>query len=98
MPRSLMLLCFPVMRAAQAVPPPPKLPAPPGFRVMIVPDMEGMGSAVDIHEVIAGNEGEQYRTLTSDDYWNVFRGLLTREVNAVITGARAAGAGSFVVN
>jgi D-amino peptidase len=65
--------------------------------VLIVPDMEGMGSAVDIHEVIAGNEGEQYRTLTSDDYWNRFRGLLTQEVNAVITGARGAGAGSFVV-
>lgn len=65
---------------------------------MIIPDMEGMGSAVDIHEVIAGNEGEQYRTLTSPDYWDVFRGLLTREVNAVISGARGAGAGSFVVN
>jgi D-amino peptidase len=65
---------------------------------MIIPDMEGMGSAVDIHEVIAGNEGEQYRTLTSDDYWNRFRGLLTQEVNAVIAGARGAGAGSFVVN
>jgi D-amino peptidase len=65
---------------------------------MIIPDMEGMGSAVDIHEVIAGNEGEQYRTLTSDDYWNRYRGLLTQEVNAVITGARTAGAGSFVVN
>lgn len=57
-----------------------------------------MGSAVDIHEVIAGNEGEQYRTLTSDDYWNRFRSLLTQEVNAVIAGARGAGARSFVVN
>lgn len=65
---------------------------------MIIPDMEGMGSAVDVHEVIAGNEGEQYRTLTSDDYWNRFRGLLTKEVNSVIAGARTAGAGSFVVN
>jgi len=96
--RLLVLLCFPMLLAAQAAPPLPKLPPPTGFRVMIVPDMEGMGSAVDIHEVIAGNEGEQYRTLTSADYWDVFRGLLTREVNAVITGARAAGAGSFVVN
>jgi hypothetical protein len=31
----------------------------------MVPDMEGMGSAVDIHEVIAGNEGERYKELTS---------------------------------
>src|SRR5882672_3584916 len=96
-------ICFPVLLAAQApsvtTPPTlPRLPPPDGFRVMIIPDMEGMGSAVDIHEVIAGNEGEQYRTLTSDDYWQRFRGLLTQEVNAAIAGARAAGAGSFVVN
>jgi D-amino peptidase len=77
---------------------PPHLPPPHGFRVFIVPDMEGMGSAVDIHEVIAGNEGEQYKTLTSPDYWDHFRGLLTREVNAAIAGARLAGARSFVVN
>ena len=79
---------------------PPKLPPPNAgaFRVLIIPDMEGMGSAVDIHEVIAGNEGEQYRTLTSDDYWQRFRGLLTQEVNATIAGARSAGARSFVVN
>jgi D-amino peptidase len=76
----------------------PKLPPPQGFRVLIIPDMEGMGSAVDIHEVIAGNEGEQYRALTIDDYWQRFRGLLTQEVNAVIAGARGAGARSFVVN
>lgn len=100
--RYLVPLLFPAVLAAQTPPTtppnPPKLPAPSGFRVMIIPDMEGMGSAVDIHEVIAGNEGEQYRTLTSDDYWNRFRGLLTQEVNAVITGARGGGAGSFVVN
>ncbi len=77
---------------------PPQLPPPHGFRVFIVPDMEGMGSAVDIHEVIAGNEGERYRTLTSPDYWDHFRDLLTREVNATIAGARLAGARSFVVN
>ena len=83
-----------------AAPPAPKLPAPDAgaFRVLIIPDMEGMGSAVDIHEVIAGNEGEQYRTLTSDDYWQRFRGLLTQEVNAAIAGARSGGARSFVVN
>ena len=75
-----------------------QLPHEPGFRVFIVPDMEGMGSAVDIHEVIAGNEGERYKELTSPDYWDRFRLLLTREVNATIRGARSAGARSFVVN
>ena len=75
-----------------------QLPQEPGFRVFIVPDMEGMGSAVDIHEVIAGNEGERYKELTSPDYWDRFRLLLTQEVNATIRGARSAGARSFVVN
>ena len=56
------------------------VPHEAGFRVFIVPDMEGMGSAVDIHEVIAGNEGERYKTLTSPDYWERFRLLLTKEV------------------
>jgi D-amino peptidase len=60
--------------------------------------MEGMGSAVGIREVIAGNEGERYRDRTSTDYWNHYRGLLTEEANAAISGARAAGARSFVVN
>lgn len=94
------LLCAPCSLLSAQSPPytPPHLPPPHGFRVFIVPDMEGMGSAVDIHEVIAGNEGEQYKTLTSPDYWDHFRGLLTREVNAAIAGARLAGARSFVVN
>jgi D-amino peptidase len=89
-----------LLLAVQTPPVAPRLPPPDAgaFRVLIIPDMEGMGSAVDIHEVIAGNEGEQYRTLTSDDYWQRFRGLLTQEVNAVIAGARGAGARSFVVN
>ena len=93
-----LLLLLAVQTPAAA--PAPKLPPPDAgaFRVLIIPDMEGMGSAVDIHEVIAGNEGEQYRLLTSDDYWHRFRGLLTQEVNAVITGARGSGARSFVVN
>jgi len=75
-----------------------QIPHEPGFRVFIVPDMEGMGSAVDIHEVIAGNEGERYKELTGPDYWDRFRLLLTREVNATIRGARSAGARSFIVN
>ena len=75
-----------------------RLPHAEGFRVFLVPDMEGMGSAVDAHEYIAGVEGERYRTLTSSDYWDRFRSLLTQEVNATIAGARKAGARDFVVN
>jgi D-amino peptidase len=100
------LLCLASVLHAQTPPPPPssapfrdkQIPHEVGFRVFIVPDMEGMGSAVDIHEVIAGNEGERYKNLTSPDYWDRFRLLLTREVNATIRGARLAGARSFVVN
>ncbi len=100
------LLCLPSALHAQAIPNPAhtalfrakQIPPEAGFRVFIVPDMEGMGSAVDIREVIAGNEGERYKTLTSPDYWDRFRLLLTREVNATIRGARLAGARSFVVN
>jgi D-amino peptidase len=91
---------------AQTQPPPPssalfrdkQIPHEGGFRVFIVPDMEGMGSAVDIHEVIAGNEAPRYKDLTGPDYWDRFRLLLTKEVNATIRGARLAGARSFVVN
>src|SRR3954469_10027691 len=100
------MLCLASLLQAQNPPPPPtsapfrdkQIPHEPGFRVFLVPDMEGMGSAVDIHEVIAGNEGERYKELTSPDYWDRFRLLLTREVNATIRGARSAGARSFVVN
>lgn len=75
-----------------------QVPHEAGFRVFIVPDMEGMGSSVDVHEIIAGNEGERFKTLTGPDYWDRFRLLLTQEVNATIRGARRAGARSFVVN
>ena len=99
------MLCLASLLQAQTPPPPSsapfrdkQIPHEPGFRVFLVPDMEGMGSAVDIHEVIAGNEGERYKELTSPDYWDRFRLLLTREVNATIRGARSAGATSFVVN
>jgi D-amino peptidase len=100
------LLCLAATLNAQTAAPPPssapfrdkQIPHEAGFRVFIVPDMEGMGSAVDIHEVIAGNEGERYKELTSPDYWDRFRLLLTQEVNATIRGARMAGARSFVVN
>jgi D-amino peptidase len=75
-----------------------RVPFEPGFRVYFIVDMEGMGSAVHLREVIAGNEGERYRDRTSPDYWNHYRGLLTDETNAAIAGARAGGARSFVVN
>jgi len=78
--------------------PPKRVPPAEGFRVYIVPDMEGMGSTVSAREVIAGNEGERYRDASGPDYWSHFRSLLTQEVNAVIAGARRAGATSFVVN
>jgi D-amino peptidase len=98
------MLCLASLLQAQNPPPSSapfrdkQIPHESGFRVFLVPDMEGMGSAVDIHEVIAGNEGERYKELTSPDYWDRFRLLLTREVNAAIRGARSAGARSFVVN
>ncbi len=75
-----------------------QIPPEAGFRVFIVPDMEGMGSTVDSREVLAGNEGAAYRDRSSPDYWDHFRALVTKEVNATIRGARLAGAGSFVVN
>jgi D-amino peptidase len=75
-----------------------QIPHESGFRVFIVPDMEGMGSAVDSREILAGNEGAAYKDRSSPDYWEHFRSLLTQEVNATIKGARAGGAASFVVN
>lgn len=75
-----------------------QIPHEAGFRVFLVPDMEGMGSAVDGREVLAGNEGAGYRDRSSPDYWDRFRLLLTKEVNATIRGARLGGAASFVVN
>jgi D-amino peptidase len=75
-----------------------QIPHEAGFRVFIVPDMEGMGSAVDSREVLAGNEGAAYKDRSSPDYWDHFRSLLTQEVNATIRGARLGGAQSFVVN
>ncbi len=40
-----------------------QIPHEAGFRVFIVPDMEGMGSAVDSREILAGNEGAAYKDL-----------------------------------
>ena len=75
-----------------------RIPHQPGLRVYLLVDMEGMGSAVKAQEVIAGNEGPAYRDRTGPDYWTHYREMLTEEANAVIRGARAAGAQSFVVN
>jgi len=76
----------------------PRMPAPEGFRVFITTDMEGLASVVFNREIISGWEGERYRTASSPDYWDYFRDLLTRETNAVISGARRGGGRSFVVN
>jgi D-amino peptidase len=75
-----------------------KVPAQEGYRVYLLVDMEGMGSAVKNQEVIAGNEGPAYRDRTGPDYWSHYREMLTQEANAAIRGARAAGARAFVVN
>ena len=74
-----------------------RIPFEPGFRVYIVPDMEGMGSVVTNREIIAGVEGPRYANSSGRDY-DAYRSLLTKEVNAVIAGARSAGARSFVLN
>jgi D-amino peptidase len=75
-----------------------RIPAQPGFRVYVLVDMEGMGSAVKSQEVIAGNEGPAYRERTGPDYWTHYREMLTEEANAAIRGARSGGAQAFVVN
>src|SRR5436853_1514026 len=67
----------------------PKLPPPVGFRVYVVPDMEGMGGVIMGSEV-GGPAGS--------DYWEHYRSLMTQEVNAVIAGARRGGGRDFVVN
>jgi D-amino peptidase len=79
----------------------PRIPAPDGFRLFITTDMEGMASIVANRDIIAGNETQANRDRpgsTSPDYWTYWRDLFTREVNAVIAGARRGGARSFVVN
>ncbi len=75
-----------------------KVPAQDGYRVYLLVDMEGMGTAVKSQEVIAGNEGPSFRERTGPDYWAHYREMLTQETNAAIRGARAAGAAAFVVN
>lgn len=93
----LALLAAPAIVAAQ-MPSAPAVPPPDGVRVYLITDMEGLASVVFNREIISGYEGERYRNQSSQDYWNHYRDLLTREVNAVIAGARRGGARSFVVN
>nr|MBA3761237.1 M55 family metallopeptidase [Gemmatimonadales bacterium] len=63
-----------------------------GFSVYIIADMEGLAGAVrnatEMRPVIRGGTPQHER----------FRQELTEEVNAVISGARAAGATQFIVN
>jgi D-amino peptidase len=100
LPLAFCLSLFAVPLLAQAPPrgAEKRVPFEPGFRVYLLVDMEGMGSAVNGREVIAGTEGEAYKDRGGQDWWNHYRGLLTEETNATIRGARQAGARSFVVN
>jgi len=91
------LLALPASLTAQ-MPQAPPVPPPDGFRVYLITDMEGLASVVFNREIISGYEGERYRDQSSRDYWEHYRDILTREVNAVIGGARRGGARSFVVN
>jgi len=92
---------LPVIPQPRPMPAYPRVPAPVGFRLFITTDMEGMASIVANRDIIAGNETAANRARpgsTSPDYWTHWRDLFTREVNAVIAGARRGGARSFVVN
>ena len=95
---ALLLAPCSLLPAQSDSPQSPRLPPPQGFRVYIVSDMEGLGSVSGVREVIAGTEGENYKNSTSTDYWDFYRDLMTREVNAAINGARQGGARDFVVN
>ena len=95
-PLFLSLVLAPALAAQMPTAPP--VPPPKGFRVYLITDMEGLASVVFNREIISGYEGARYRDQSSRDYWEHYRDLLTREVNAVIAGARRGGARSFVVN
>jgi D-amino peptidase len=68
-----------------------------GYKVFIVPDMEGMTGTVFSREVLSGFEAGCETCRTSPDYER-YRKLLAEDVNAVIEGAREAGATGFTVN
>jgi len=54
---SLLACCAAAALSRRTTYAPPALPPPTAFRVFLVPDMEGMGSAVDIREVIRRDGG-----------------------------------------
>ena len=62
-------------------------PSPPALKVLISADMEGVGG-VSTWSVQAGSKGREYEK---------FRELMTKEVNAAIEGAFAAGATEVLV-
>lgn len=97
---TVMLMVVTGTLAGQALPPgaQKRVPFEPGYAVYLLVDMEGMGSAVNVGEVIAGTEGAAYKERGGRDWWDFYRGMLTEEVNATIAGARTAGAERFVVN
>ncbi len=68
-----------------------------GFKVFIVPDMEGMAGTVFSREVLSGAEAGCTTCTTSPDYER-FRRQMLEDANAVIQGARVAGATAFTVN
>lgn len=70
---------------------------PAGFKVFLVPDMEGMAGTVFPREVLSGAEAGCKTCGTSPDYAR-FRRQMVEDANAVIAGARAAGATEFTVN
>ncbi|MGH7551826.1 MAG: M55 family metallopeptidase, partial [Longimicrobiales bacterium] len=70
-----------------------RVPFEPGFRVFIVPDMEGMASVVFNREIIAGVEGERYRNQSVISHTYAFdtlsvNGMVLNEVgiNALMAG------------
>ncbi len=62
------------------------------------PTWRGWGARWTVAKCWPATKGRLTRTLLGPDYWDHFRSLLTQEVNATISGARLAGARSFVVN
>ncbi len=66
------------------------------LKIYISVDMEGMGGAVAVSEVVNGYEVKTEKPRFSDDYER-FRKMLTKEVNAVVRGARMAGASEILI-
>ena len=93
------LACLTLLAAVAAGQEASGAPAAPkgGFKVFIVPDMEGMAGTVFPREVLSGTEAGCTTCATSPDYQR-FRQQMVDDANAVIAGARAGGATAFTVN